>query len=52
MKVTQEIAKKALKRFRKEQKRRTVGTYTGCFCDGCVECMWLALQEVLEKEDL
>lgn len=49
MEVTDEMALKALKRFRKEQKKRTVGTYTGCYCTGCVECMKLALQEVVQE---
>ena len=49
MEVTNDVAMQALKKFRKEQKKRTVGTYTGCYCAGCVECMKLALEEVLNK---
>ena len=33
------LARDMLKVFRKEQKKRTIGTYTGCYCNGCVECM-------------
>ncbi|KKM80680.1 hypothetical protein LCGC14_1337350 [marine sediment metagenome] len=49
MTITEEMAVKALRRFRKEQKQRTRGTYTGCYCNGCVECMKLALEEVLKE---
>lgn len=47
--VEPEVALKALKKFRAEQKKRTTGTYTGCYCAGCVECMKLALEEVKEE---
>lgn len=51
MKITPKTAKKALKVFREEQKKRTIGrTYTGCYCAGCVECMKLALESVLKEE--
>lgn len=50
MEITDKMAKEALKVFRVEQRRRTVGVYTGCECDGCVECMKIALQEILKKE--
>ncbi len=49
MAVTKAVAKEALDVFRAEQKKRTVGTYTGCFCDGCVQCMQLALESVASK---
>lgn len=42
------MALKALKKFRKEQKKRTVDSYTGCYCSGCVECMQLTLEEILK----
>lgn len=50
--ITEEVAKEALKVFREEQKKkRTVGrTYTGCYCDGCVECMKLALESALNDK--
>lgn len=47
--VSKEIAKKALVRFRREQKKRTIGTYIGCNCDSCVECMRLAISSVLSE---
>lgn len=46
--VTNEIALKTLKVFRREQKERTIGIYTGCYCQGCVECMRITLEEVLD----
>lgn len=49
MAVDQKVARKALGVFRKEQKKRTIGTYTGCFCDGCVECMKLAIEAVEDE---
>ncbi len=49
MAVTKAVAKEALKVFRTEQKKRTRGFYTGCFCDGCVECMQLAIEAVENK---
>ena len=49
MAVDTEVAKEALKTFRKEQEKRTVGTYTGCYCDGCIECMKLAIESVENK---
>ena len=50
MTLTHEMAMEALRTFRKEQKKRTIGTYTGCYCKGCVECMYLTLKSILEKE--
>lgn len=48
--VTEVTARKALQTFRKEQQKRTLGRYTGCYCDGCVESMKLAIESI--KEDL
>ena len=51
MEITPEIAKEALKVFRKEQAKRTMDrTYTGCYCAGCVECMRLALESIIKAE--
>ncbi len=49
MVITDAVAMEALKVFRVEQKKRTIGTYTGCYCKGCVECMRLALESA-QKE--
>lgn len=41
-----DLSKKMLEAFRGEQKRRTEAngrSYTGCYCQGCVECMQFAL---------
>lgn len=46
MAVKTEVAKRALVVFRGEQKKRTIGTYTGCYCNACVECMQLAIEAV------
>lgn len=50
MVITSEIAKKALKVFRREQEKRTRGTYNGCYCVGCIECMKLALESAFVKK--
>lgn len=49
MAVNKDIAREALRVFRREQKKRTTGTYTGCFCNGCVQCMQLAIEAVEGK---
>lgn len=47
--VSSKIAMKTLKVFRKEQKKRTGGFYTGCYCAGCVECMQVAIGTALAE---
>lgn len=36
--------------FREAQKKRTVGAFTGCYCEGCVACMGEVLNMLIEKE--
>jgi len=53
MEITDEMARKALEKFREVQHILTPPwkEYTGCYCDGCVQSMKAALQEIIKKED-
>lgn len=47
--VSKAIAARALFVFREEQKKRTVGQYSGCQCDACVECMKAAIKVAIKE---
>jgi len=46
---TKDFAQKALVVFRNEQKIRTTGVFTGCYCNGCIECMEETIKFIVEQ---